>query len=96
MQKSAFHALVRGEVQGVGYRYFAYQKANALSLQGFVRNLPDGRVEVYAEGIKTHLETFLEELRTGPRFAGVEDVEVNWEACKNRFDGFFIESSHGY
>jgi acylphosphatase len=67
--------LVRGRVQGVGYRYFAVKKAEALGVAGFVRNLPDGSVEVIAEGADTALATFEEELRSGPSFSRVENVE---------------------
>ena len=64
-------ALVKGRVQGVGYRAFAQKKALELGL-------PDGRVEVVAEGPKEALELFLHHLKQGPRLARVEAVEVQW------------------
>ena len=66
---------VRGRVQGVGYRYFALKRAEELGLQGFVRNLPDGSVEVVAEGGDPELSQFEARLKEGPSFARVEDVE---------------------
>ncbi|GGM91179.1 acylphosphatase [Thermus composti] len=71
-------ALVKGKVQGVGYRAFAQRKALELGLSGYAENLPDGRVEVVAEGPKEDLEVFLQHLRQGPRLARVEEVEVHW------------------
>lgn len=66
---------VRGRVQGVGYRYFALKHAEELGLSGFVRNMPDGTVEVTAEGPDTQLSEFEAKLKQGPSFARVEDVE---------------------
>ena len=65
-------ALVKGRVQGVGYRAFAQKKALELGLSGYAENLPDGRVEVVAEGPKEALELFLHHLKQGPRLARVE------------------------
>jgi acylphosphatase len=71
----AFRYLVRGRVQGVGYRYFALQQAEALRVSGFARNLPDGRVEVVGEGPEAAMLDFEAKLREGPAFAQVEGVE---------------------
>ncbi len=65
---------VSGRVQGVGYRYFAANVAEQLGIAGYVRNLPDGRVEAYAIGTVDQLCDFAEELRRGPALAGVTDV----------------------
>ena len=67
--------LVRGRVQGVGYRYFVQHEADALRVTGFVRNLPDGSVEVVAEGGESALATLEARLREGPSFARVASVE---------------------
>ena len=67
--------LVRGRVQGVGYRYFAQQAASALGLAGYARNLDDGRVEVYAAGPETKLAAMAGMLCRGPRWADVHGVE---------------------
>lgn len=66
---------VRGRVQGVGYRYFALKRAEELGLSGFVRNMPDGSVEVIAEGEDARLSQFEARLKEGPSFARVEEVE---------------------
>ncbi len=71
-------ALVSGRVQGVGYRAFARRKAEELGLSGYAENLPDGRVEVVAEGEEEDLKVFLEFLKRGPRLAEVRAVEAEW------------------
>ncbi|HEY5647971.1 MAG TPA: acylphosphatase [Nitrospiria bacterium] len=69
---------VSGRVQGVAFRAFTVEEARGLGLSGFCRNLPDGRVEVFAEGERTVIETLIEKLKTGPRLAEVDAVRVNW------------------
>lgn len=66
---------VQGRVQGVGYRFFAERVALELGLKGYVCNLPDGRVEVYALGDDRSLENFRQQLELGPPGARVERVE---------------------
>lgn len=73
--KAAYRYLVKGRVQGVGYRYFALRTAERLGVTGFVRNLSDGRVEVVGEGPEAVLAEFEEHLRQGPAFAGVESID---------------------
>ncbi len=72
---ASFRFVVRGRVQGVGYRYFARRSAQALGLSGFVRNLPDGSVEVLAEGGEDALARLEQALREGPAFAAVDSCE---------------------
>ena len=67
--------LVRGIVQGVGYRWFVLREAQQLELQGWVRNLPDGSVEVVAAGSEEALARFERTLGRGPRLAQVARVE---------------------
>jgi acylphosphatase len=67
--------LIVGRVQGVGYRQYARRSAQALGVRGWVRNLPEGNVEVQAAGTGAALERFKAELRRGPRGCQVEDVE---------------------
>jgi acylphosphatase len=74
-KKKARRWFVRGTVQGVGFRYFVEGKANALRLSGWVRNLDDGRVEVYAVGPEPVLDELAGALHTGPRMAHVRGVE---------------------
>ena len=69
--------LVEGEVQGVGFRYFAVRRALRIGVSGWVRNLPDGRVEALAEGTSTALAEFEAALRRGPDMALVTNVQVD-------------------
>lgn len=66
--------VVRGRVQGVGYRWFVYRHAHSLGLAGWVRNRDDGAVEVEAQGEPPALEALESLLRQGPRLAHVSDV----------------------
>jgi acylphosphatase len=75
----SLHVVVRGRVQGVGFRDFVIIRARVLSLTGYVRNLPDGRsVELVAEGPRPALERLIEQLRDGPRGANVHSLEAHW------------------
>jgi acylphosphatase len=84
----AFHAVVEGEVQGVGFRYSAMREARALDVAGWVRNADDGTVEVWAEGETADLEEFLKWLGIGPPEAWVRDVRVTWESPKGMYSLF--------
>ena len=86
--------LISGQVQGVGYRFFVVRVARELGLKGWVRNLPDGRVEAYAVGPAKRLEDFESQLRKGPPAGEVRGVEVE-DATYNttldaRIEGFDI------
>lgn len=87
-------AVVRGRVQGVGYRVFALREALDLGLDGFVANLADGSVRVLAEGSRPVLEAFVERLREGPPAGWVDDVLLRWEPARGAGPGFRIESGH--
>jgi len=84
------HVVIRGRVQGVGFRYFAAREARRLEVSGVVRNLADGAVEVEAEGERATLERLLEALHTGPRAARVASVDVHWSEGTARHRGFEI------
>jgi acylphosphatase len=86
----SLRAVVVGRVQGVGFRDFVLTRARQWDLGGFARNLPDGSVEVVAEGPRSALERLLEQLRQGPRSAVVHDVEVNWGPATGRHSTFTI------
>lgn len=73
------HILVSGRVQGVGFRYFTAAQARRLGVGGCVRNLPQGGVEIVAEGDRSALEALIAAVRQGPRGAVVRDVRVDWE-----------------
>ena len=89
------HVWLSGRVQGVCFRGFAEDRASALGLTGWIRNLWDRRVEVVAEGDRAGLEAFLDDLRTGPPAARVDAAEVRWEKPSDEFPDFRIVSS-GY
>ncbi|MFC6616877.1 acylphosphatase [Deinococcus radiophilus] len=69
-------ALVSGEVQGVGYRFYVQRRATDLDLQGYAENLTDGRVEVVAEGYAEDLERLVHWLKQGPPHARVDGVDT--------------------
>jgi len=73
--KIARRFFITGDVQGVGYRFFAQRAAARHQVVGYVKNLADGRVEALAEGPASSVEAFKHELATGPRFSAVENVE---------------------
>jgi acylphosphatase len=73
------HIVVRGLVQGVGYRYFAQRHAVKLGLSGYTRNLYNGDVEVEVEGLRPLIEQFIGLLKIGPRSAQVSDIQVEWK-----------------
>jgi acylphosphatase len=73
------HVIVRGDVQGVGYRYFAEHEAQKRRLSGWVRNLRDGSVEAVAEGEEAALHDWLSQLRRGPSAANVTELLPVWE-----------------
>jgi len=75
---TGFNAVVRGRVQGVGYRFFVLHRARTLKLGGYVSNLPDGAVHIAASGPRPSLERLLASLRSGPPLASVDDVAVTW------------------
>lgn len=76
MAHAAAHILVSGIVQGVGYRYWTERTARQLGLHGWVRNLDDGRVEIYVEGEPHRIRALIEQAKTGPRSAEVSDVSI--------------------
>lgn len=90
MDDIGIHIHVTGLVQGVGYRYFVFRNATALELRGYVRNMPDGSVEVHAEGPKGILRDFLDTLRTGPRLSNVTDLSVEWTRFEGKYTTFEI------
>lgn len=75
---NCLHAIVEGHVQGVGFRYFVKENAEAFNLTGWVRNRYDGSVELTAKGSQDALERLLEFLRMGPSRSMVTNVKVDW------------------
>ncbi|MFN8007941.1 MAG: acylphosphatase [Terriglobia bacterium] len=86
----AAHIVVEGEVQGVGFRYFIRQHALRLLLNGFVRNLVDGNVEIEVEGEQSAIEQLLVLAKAGPRLGRVENVTVLWKESTGLYSFFGI------
>jgi len=84
------HAIVSGTVQGVFFRDTTLRTANELKLVGWVRNLPNGSVEVIAEGTHDNLESLLNFLRVGPPQARVDQVAADWLLATNEFASFTV------
>lgn len=82
---------VRGRVQGVFFRAFTQSYARQLGIAGFVRNLPDGSVEVRAEGEKSQLELLVSYLRIGPPASSVTEVVTDWSEYIGEYTGFHIK-----
>ena len=88
---SRAHVRIAGRVQGVGFRYATMVEAEARRLRGWGRNLPDGRVEVVAEGTTPAVTGLVDWCRNGPRHARVYDVHVAWESPRDEPPGFHAE-----
>ncbi|RME24719.1 MAG: acylphosphatase [Deltaproteobacteria bacterium] len=86
----SMHLYIEGRVQGVFYRASARDEARRLGLSGWVKNLPDGRVELLAEGPRDRLEQLLAWCRQGPPAARVDDVTVEWGEYSGSYDGFEV------
>jgi acylphosphatase len=82
-------ARVEGRVQGVGYRAFVRERAEALGLAGWVRNLPSGDVDLEAEGPRVTLERLLRDLQKGPPASRVQHVHAEWAPARGT-NGFEI------
>lgn len=82
--------IIRGRVQGVGFRMYVQDYAAVEGVHGYVRNLPDGRVEVVVEGDAESVVRVERALRRGPPAARIEDVQVEAVAPSGRATGFFI------
>ncbi len=82
---------IRGQVQGVGFRYFAQRSAARHQVRGYVKNLEDGRVEALAQGAERAVEAFKHDLAAGPTYSSVEDVEEIVLEPDRTFSAFRIE-----
>lgn len=90
LELASLELIIAGNVQGVGYRYFAQREAQRIGVTGYVMNLPDGRVKVVAEGTQEVLSRFLEELRRGPSLAWVEEIQAKWGMYGSRYHSFSL------
>jgi acylphosphatase len=84
------HVIIRGRVQGVGFRYDTQWAAQGAGVHGWVRNRSDGSVEAVIEGEKERVDRMLEWCRRGSALSRVDAVEVAWEACTGEFVAFAI------
>ena len=89
MGEVARHVRVYGRVQGVFYRAWTSEQADALGIKGWVRNCPDGRVEAHVEGEEAAVGEMVDRMRRGPSSAQVEDLRI-WDADVCDFDGFEV------
>lgn len=85
------HILVSGNVQGVGYRYYAQMKAMQLGITGWAKNHDDGTVEIIASGPDVDLDQFVSDLRQGNPFSEVIDIQINQLEEKNVYHSFTIK-----
>lgn len=88
--REELHAVVHGQVQGVGFRYFVVEHALTLGLRGYARNRSEGIVEVLAQGPRPALESLLLLLRQGPPSATVTEVTTTWRQPTEHFSGFTV------
>jgi len=86
------HLRVHGRVQGGGYRHFIVVEAGRLGLHGMVRNLPNGEVEVNADGDRAVLERLVERARLGPAHAVVTELHADWGEGPPRYSAFRVEA----
>ncbi len=90
MSRTTARIIVEGRVQGVWYRGSAREEATRLGIAGFARNLPDGTVEIVAEGEKERIERLITWCHKGPPGARVSEVRVTWDVGEGGFEGFSI------
>jgi acylphosphatase len=90
MARQRMHIHYSGRVQGVGFRYTAKWLATGFEVTGFVRNLPDGRVELMAEGERDELEAFRQAVQNSELARFIRQEYADWSEAKNDFHGFEI------
>lgn len=84
------HCIVSGKVQAVAYRAYVEDAAEELGLCGYARNLPDGTVEVVAQGDPQALKEFVEYLHEGSLLSRVDGVDVGWRTAEHEYDDFSL------
>lgn len=82
---------ITGKVQGVGFRYFAYQKANEIGINGWVKNSRDGGVRIIAQGDEIDINTFIDYLQIGPTRARVDNISKYKMQTLSKFEKFVIK-----
>ena len=94
VERERVRAIVRGIVQGVGFRAYVLRMARGLDLDGWVANRTDGSVDIVAEGARGDLDRLIDRLREGPPGALVREVEVHLEPARGVPAGFAVRSGH--
>ncbi|MDZ7672368.1 MAG: acylphosphatase [Halanaerobiales bacterium] len=85
------HIFISGRVQGVGFRAFTRKNAQQLGVNGWVKNIYDGRVEAVLEGDNSTVKQLESKLKKGPRFANIDNIEVQNETYEGDFSSFSIK-----
>lgn len=88
--KAGAHIIVKGLVQGVGFRWFVEREAKKLGLHGYVKNLYNGDVEVEVEGESGLIEELIQQLRIGNRSSQVTGAQVTWKEGEDKYTSFRI------
>ncbi|MGE5393132.1 MAG: acylphosphatase [Candidatus Saccharibacteria bacterium] len=90
MADKQVYVVITGRVQGVGFRYFALDKAEELNIKGWVRNTPDGKVEIEACGDSQNLDTFIDWMKMGPSRAVIHTFSLSDIASPRNFTNFTV------
>ena len=90
MKDVCANIMVKGTVQGVGFRYFVFHRATDLGLKGFVRNNSNGTVEIEIEGDKLIIEEFMKRVKVGPKTSSVTDMKIQWKEFKHQYSTFAV------
>jgi len=81
---------VKGRVQGVGFRWFVQREAGRFGVNGYVKNLPNGDVEIEAEGEEKIVKEFIEQVQKGPPFSRVTDTLTEWKKYRQKHGSFEV------
>lgn len=93
INSNLLQVIIKGSVQGVGFRAFVAEAAQSRGITGWVRNTFEGNVEVFAEGSKSKLDELLNILHSGPNLSEVTKVTFTWSEGKSKYSSFFIAKS---
>jgi len=85
------HLIIKGDVQGVGFRFRAIEIARDLGLTGWVKNNPDDSVEIVAEGEKDALQNLITWSKKGPPVAKVSNLQITWQKATGEFEAFTVK-----
>ncbi len=80
--------IVKGRVQGVGFRWFVQQRAKRFEVNGYAKNLDSGDVEIEAEGERGRVEELIKSVKVGPTFSKVVDIVIEWQKFTGKYDSF--------